>query len=45
VTDLRHDAHVHAHHHARLERVLLTLLAVVLGYTAIAYLVLPADSL
>ena len=42
MTDLRHDAHVHAHHHARLERVLLTLLAVVLGYTAIAYLVLPA---
>jgi hypothetical protein len=42
VTDLHHDAHVYAHHHARLERALLTLLAVVLGYTALAYLVLPA---
>ena len=36
------EPHPHAHHHARLERVLLTLLVVVLGYTAIAYLVLPA---
>ena len=34
--------HPHAHHHARLERGLLTLLAVVVVYTAIAYLVLPA---
>src|SRR5215813_13069789 len=37
-----HDAHVRARHHARLERVLLTLLAVVALYTAIAYLLLPA---
>jgi hypothetical protein len=42
VTDLHHDAHVYAHRHARLERVLLTLLAVVLFYAALAYLVLPA---
>jgi hypothetical protein len=42
VTDLPADPHPHAHHHARLERVLLTLLAIVLAYTAIAYLVLPA---
>src|SRR5580704_2160561 len=40
--DPHHDTHGHAHHHARLERVLLTLLAVVLVYTAIAYLLLPA---
>src|SRR5215813_13087940 len=37
-----HDAHVRARHHARLERVLLTLLAIVGVYTAIAYLLLPA---
>ena len=36
------DPKVRAHHHARLERVLLTLLAVVALYTAIAYLLLPA---
>ena len=40
--DPHHDTHGHAHHHARLERVLLTLLAVVLVYAAIAYLLLPA---
>ena len=40
--DSHHDPHLHAHHHARLERVLLTLLAVVLAYGALAYLVLPA---
>jgi LssY-like putative type I secretion system component LssY len=32
----------HAHHHAQLERVLLTLLGIVVGYTALAYVVLPA---
>jgi len=42
VTDQFFDHHVHAHHRARLERVLLTMLAVVLVYTAIAYLLLPA---
>ena len=42
VTDSHHDAKLRAHHHARLERVLLTLLAVVALYTAIAYLLLPA---
>jgi LssY C-terminus len=36
------DPHPHARHHTRLERVLLTLLAIVLVYTAIAYLLLPA---
>jgi hypothetical protein len=42
VTDEHHDARVHAHRHARLERVLLVALAVVLVYTLIAYLLLPA---
>ena len=42
MSDDPHDKDTRAHHHNRLERVLLTLLAVVLGYTAIAYLVLPA---
>ncbi len=37
-----HDPQLRAHHHARLERVLLTLLALVAIYTAIAYLLLPA---
>jgi LssY C-terminus len=41
VTD-HHDPHLRARHHARLERVLLTLLAVVAIYTAMAYLLLPA---
>jgi len=41
VSDEHHDAHVAAHHHARLERVLLTLLAVLLGYVSLAYIVLP----
>ena len=40
--DPHHDTHGRAQRHARLERVLLTLLAVVLVYTAIAYLLLPA---
>jgi len=42
VSDEQHDADVRAHHHARLERALLTMLAVVLAYTALAYVVLPA---
>jgi hypothetical protein len=42
VTDHSIDPVPHAHHHTRLERVLLALLAVVLIYTAIAYLLLPA---
>ncbi len=42
MTNDHHDPQVPAHHHARLERVLLTLLAVVAVYTAIAYLLLPA---
>jgi hypothetical protein len=37
-----HDPQLRARHHARLERVLLTLFAVVAVYTAIAYLLLPA---
>ena len=41
MSDEHHDAHVAAHHHARLERVLLTLLAVLLGYVSLAYIVLP----
>jgi len=40
--DHHHDAQVRAHRHARLERVLLTLLAIVAVYTTIAYLLLPA---
>jgi LssY C-terminus len=42
VTDGHHDPHVRAHHHARLERVLVSLIAIVLLYTLLAYLVLPA---
>ena len=42
MTSDHHDAPTRARHHARLERVLLTLLAVVAVYTAIAYLLLPA---
>ena len=41
MSDEHHDAHVAAHHHVRLERVLLTLLAVLLGYVSLAYIVLP----
>jgi hypothetical protein len=40
--DPHHDTPVHAYHHARLKRVLLTLLAIALAYAALAYLVLPA---
>jgi LssY C-terminus len=42
VSDLHHDDHVRAHHHARLERVLLVLIAILLGYSSLAYIVLPA---
>jgi LssY C-terminus len=42
VTDEQRDAPMHAHHHTRLERVLVILLAIVLLYTLLAYLVLPA---
>jgi LssY C-terminus len=42
VSDLHHDDHVRAHHHARLERVLLVLMAILLGYSSLAYIVLPA---
>jgi LssY C-terminus len=42
VTDKHHDTQSHAHHHARLERVLVSALVVVLVYTLIAYLLLPA---
>ena len=41
MNDEHHDEHVAAHHRARLERVLLTLLAVLLGYVSLAYIVLP----
>jgi LssY C-terminus len=42
VTDHSADPHSPARRHARLERVLLCLLAIVLAYTVSAYLVLPA---
>jgi len=42
VTDHPADPHPPARHHTRLERVLLSLLAIVLAYAALAYLVLPA---
>jgi len=42
VTDPHHDDHLRVHQHARLERVLLVLLAILLGYTSLAYIVLPA---
>jgi hypothetical protein len=42
VTLDHHDANLRSHHHARLERVLLMLLAIVAAYTMIAYLLLPA---
>ncbi|HLG81242.1 MAG TPA: LssY C-terminal domain-containing protein [Bradyrhizobium sp.] len=40
--DLHPDDHARAHNHARLERVLLVLIAILLGYTSLAYIVLPA---
>jgi len=42
VTDHPADPHPPARHRAKLERVLLSLLAIVLAYTVAAYLVLPA---
>ena len=42
MTDHPDDPKAKTRHHARLERVLLVMLAVVLAYTAVAYLVLPA---
>jgi hypothetical protein len=42
VTDHIPDTHSAVASHARLERVLLALITAVLGYTAIAYIVLPA---
>ena len=42
MSDQQHDAHLRAAQHARLERVLLTLIAILLGYTSLAYIVLPA---
>ena len=42
MTGEHHDAHVTAHQHARLERVLVSLLAIVAVYALVAYLVLPA---
>ena len=42
MTDHLIDPHTDARHRTRLERVLLTLLAIVLAYTAVAYIVLPA---
>ena len=42
MTDHSADPHPHSRHHTRLERVLLSLLAIVLAYAALAYLVLPA---
>jgi hypothetical protein len=42
MTDLHNDDHVRSHQRARLERVLLVLIAILLGYTSLAYIVLPA---
>jgi hypothetical protein len=42
VSDQHQDDHVRAHQHARLERVLMVLIAILLGYTSLAYIVLPA---
>jgi LssY C-terminus len=42
MSDIHHDDHVRLHQHARLERVLLVLIAILLGYTSAAYIVLPA---
>ena len=36
------DEHIRAHQHARLERVLMVLIAILLGYASLAYIVLPA---
>lgn len=42
MSENHHDARKRAAQHARLERVLLTLIAILLGYTSLAYIVLPA---
>jgi len=42
MTEQHQDDHVRAHHHARLERVLLVLIAILLGYSSLAYIVMPA---
>ena len=42
MSDIHHDEHVRTHRHARLDRVLLVLIAILLGYTSLAYIVLPA---
>src|SRR5579871_6832763 len=41
MTDQHHDDHIRLHQHARLERVLLVLIAILLGYTSLAYIVMP----
>jgi len=41
VNDLHHDDQVRLHQHARLERVLLVLIAILLGYASLAYIVMP----
>jgi LssY-like putative type I secretion system component LssY len=41
-SDDHHDPQLRARHHTRLERVLLSLLAIVAVYTAVAYVALPA---
>ena len=42
MSDQRQGSYLQAKQHARLERVLLTLLAILLGYSLLAYIVLPA---
>lgn len=42
MTEPHHDDQARLHQHARLERVLLMLIAILLGYTSLAYIVLPA---
>ena len=42
MSDDSHDAHRRANQHTRLERVLLTMIGIVLAYTVVAYVALPA---
>ena len=42
MSEPHHDDQARLHQHARLERVLLTLIAILLGYTSLAYIVMPA---
>jgi hypothetical protein len=42
MSDPHHDDHARLHQHARLERVLLVLIAILLGYTSLAYIEMPA---